>query len=224
LFDALAGSFDPRRDRLRRMVARWASLYGKWSPLYHIEIEGRSHFPRSGAYVVVANHESGLDTLLLLMLGTPARFLAEHWLFHATGAGWLMRTCRHIEVKVGDRESGHRALEEAVRALAEGSPVAIFPEGRYDEGVLNEFRPGAFVTAKRTGAAIVPVLIEGSGRAWRPGTLVVHGRHTIRLVVSRPITAEIVEAETVEELIERTRKQLEVSRHSTAPNSESESH
>jgi 1-acyl-sn-glycerol-3-phosphate acyltransferase len=203
---------DPRRDRLRRLVAAWVSLYPWTSPLYRFQLEGRDQIPRRGPYVVVANHESGLDVLILLMLATPARFLADAWMFEAPWAGWFMRLCRHIPVKVGDSESGHRALEQAARGLLDGSPIAVFPEGSYSSRGLSEFKPGAFVAAKRAGVPIVPVLIEGTGAAWAPGTVVVHGKHRIRIAVQAPIDAEEVAASSVDALIERTREKLVAAR------------
>ena len=191
---------DPRRDRLRRLVAAWVSIYPWTSPLYRFQLEGLDHLPAQGSYVLVANHESGLDVLTLLMLRTPARFLADEWMFNAPWAGWFMRLCRHIPVRAGDSESGHQALDEGIKALAGGSPIAIFPEGTYSTDVLGEFKPGAFVAAKQTAAPIVPVLLEGTGAAWAPGTVVVHGRHFIRIAVQEPITTDVVQSSSVDSL------------------------
>ena len=108
--------FDPSGNRLRILIARWVSLYARLTPLYRFTVEGISNLPTSGPYILVANHESGLDVLSLLLLGVPVRFLAETWMFKIPLAGWLFRVCRHIPVKPGDRDSGRRAL-----AAAEGA-------------------------------------------------------------------------------------------------------
>ncbi len=181
------GSREDRGDGLRRLIARWVSVYGDTTPLYRFEIEGRSNLPSEGPYVLVANHESGLDVLCLLMLRTPARFVAEDYLFAIPLAGGLFRDSEQIAVKLGDRESGHRAMAKAAEALAAGTPVAFFPEGRLSPDEMIEFKPGAFVCAQRAGVPLIPVLIEGAGQAWRPGTLVVSGRHVIRIRILAPI-------------------------------------
>jgi 1-acyl-sn-glycerol-3-phosphate acyltransferase len=181
------GSRDPRGDGLRRLIARWVSIYGETTPLYRFDVQGRSRLPTEGPYVLVANHESGLDVLCLLMLRTPARFVAEDFLFAIPLAGWLFRASEQIPVKIGDRESGRRALARAAEALDAGTPVAFFPEGRLSPDEMIAFKPGAFVCAQRAGVPIVPVLIEGAGNAWRPGTMVVRGRHVIRMHVLEPI-------------------------------------
>lgn len=173
--------------------------------MYRFTIEGIEHLPPTGPYVLVANHESGLDVLALLLLRAPLRFLAETWMFKIPLAGFLFRTCRHIPVKPGDRESGQRALAAAEEAIREGTPVAIFPEGRLCADGMGDFKPGAFVLAARTRVPLIPVLLEGTGRAWRPGTVVVHGAHEIRIAVLSPI---VVGAAPPETLADQTRRAL----------------
>lgn len=208
LFAALTRRGDPKRDRLRVLVASWVSVYARLTPLYGFHVEHRERLPAEGAYVLIANHESGLDVLSLLFLRTRARFLAEHWIFKVPLAGPMMRRCRHIPVKLGDKESGRAALEEVGRALAEGTPVAIFPEGELSPDGMAPFRAGAFVAAHRAGVPIVPLLLEGTGSAWRPGTMVVRGRHEIRIAVLPEIAAEVVARESPERLSELARSAL----------------
>lgn len=216
VFEKLTAQRDPVRARLRAFVSTWVSAYARLTPLYRFHIEGRSHLPATGSYVLIANHESGLDVLSMLTLRTPARFLAESWMFEVPLAGALFRRCRHIPVKVGDRDSGRAALEEVARALAEGSPVAIFPEGRLSPDGIAAFRPGAFVAAKRACVPIVPVLLEGAGQAWRPGTMVVEGRHEIRIAVLEPIAAAQVAEASAQALSELARERILGARRSGA--------
>jgi len=208
LYALLRGGRDPRGDGLRRFMASWVSLYGHLTPLYRFSIEGRQHLPADGAYVLVANHESGLDVLCLQMLRIPARFLAEHWLFDVPLSGPLFRRARHVPVEVGDRESGRRALMTAEEALREGTPVAVFPEGALSPDEMKPFRPGAFVLARRAGVPIVPVRIIGAGAAWRPGTLVVQGAHRVRVVVLPPVPASDLAQGDPAALAEATRQRL----------------
>ncbi len=208
VYRRLTARSDPRRDRLRVFAAAWISLYGRFTPLYDFRIEGRERLPRGAPYVLVANHESGLDALILLMLRTPARFLAEDWMFRIPLARGLFEACRHIPLRVGDRESGRRALATAAEALGAGTPVAMFPEGQLNPAGLGEFRPGAFVLARRAGVPIVPVCIEGAGRAWQPGRFVVQGRHAIRITVLEPVPAQEVARTEPDALRARVRDRL----------------
>ena len=203
---------DPLRGGFRRFLSSWVSSYALLTPLYRFDISGREKLPRSGAYVLVANHESGLDTLALLLLHTPARFLADAGLFEIPLGGWLFRAGRHIPVRRGDRsreQSGQRVVESMLAAIDEGSPIAVFPEGDLSPDGMAEFKLGAFVVAKRSGTPIYPVRINGTGRAWRPGTVVVTGRHEIGIHVLDPITSEQVAASSADELALLARKAIE---------------
>jgi len=67
---------------------------------------------------------------------------------------------------------------------------------------------------------IVPVLIEGTGAAWTPGTVVVHGKHLIRIAVLTPIDADEVADSSVEALTLRTREKLVAARELTSAENE----
>ena len=183
---ALRGS---RRDGLRRRVAKGLSLYARLSPLYDFRVEGREHLPRSGPYVLVANHESLLDPLCLFLLELPVRILASDRALRVPVVSTLFRACEHIGVDRSDPGSRKRALDTACSALEAGTPVAIFPEGQLPDtpGELATFHNGAFVAAQSCRVPIVPVVLSGTGRAWAPDTVVVTGRHEIGVRVLPPL-------------------------------------
>lgn len=204
----LTRRIDPHRDGLRKFTAAWISTYTILTPLYRFRVEGRSKLPARGAYVLVANHESGLDPLSLLLLRTPARFLISESLFRLPLARWYLGLCGHIPVKLDDPESRRRALDRAGETLDEGTPVVIFPEGELLPDGMGVFQPGAFVAAKRAGAPIVPVLLEGAGSAWRSGSFVVEGHHEIRISVLDPVSPGAFEGASVEDLSNLVRGRL----------------
>ncbi len=196
-----------RRERAGRVLAEAAtSLYARLSPLYRIRITGREKLPAAGPYVLVANHESGLDAVCLMMLRPRARFVAASWLFRTPVFGWVMRACGHVSV--GRREPSERALERTVAALQAGDNVAIFPEGAYSLGDMHAFRRGAFVAAQQAAAPLVLVRLHGTGAAWRPGTWIVEGRNDIRIEVLGVVSAEEAAASPPEALAERVRDRL----------------
>jgi 1-acyl-sn-glycerol-3-phosphate acyltransferase len=150
--------------------------------LYRLEVTGEPVPP--GGAILAANHESVLDPFLLgLVTRRPLRFVAkiELWRFHPVGAA--------IEALGGlpvDRGRGDRDAMAALGALLrEGWLVGIFPEGVVRE--TETWHRGAAKLALVTGAPLVPVLIDGSGRALARGRL---GFPRIRLVVGEPIHVE----------------------------------
>ena len=118
--------------------------------------------PEHGPALVVANHVSGLDPLLLIAASQrPLRFIIAREQYERFGLHWLMRAVGCIPL---DRvASPHRALAAARRALQRGEVVALFPQGRIHldtEGPVR-LKPGILHLAKLTGAPVYPLRIDG---------------------------------------------------------------
>ncbi len=183
------------------------SLYARWSPLYDFEVRGRNTLP-PGACVIVANHESGLDILCLFLLGSPARFLSAEWVTGIPVVGRLFAWGEHIAMDGSRAESRELAMGRIAQSLREGTPVAIFPEGRIPEPGegLADFRRGAFRAAIEGGVPVVPVVLSGTGRAWAKGAWVVEGRHRVHVEVLPTVAPAAGEAP--EALAARVRDQM----------------
>ncbi len=136
---------------------------------FRLEISGREHVPAAGPLLLVSNHVSLLDPPLVG--GAAPRelyFLAKEELFGIPLFGRLIRALNARPVKRDGSDS--RALKAALRLLAEGRALLIFPEGtRGVEGRLGEGKPGAGMLAVMSGAPVVPVYVSGSGRALPAG-------------------------------------------------------
>jgi len=138
---------------------------------WRIQGQGREHIPRSGPVLLVANHSSVIDPPLVGgMTPRPVSFLAKAELFDIPLFGGLIRRLNAHPLR---REGADpAALRIALRVLEGGGTLLVFPEGtRGPEGVLREGKAGAGMLAVLSGAAVVPVYIRGSGRAWPRGHL-----------------------------------------------------
>jgi 1-acyl-sn-glycerol-3-phosphate acyltransferase len=172
--------------------------------VYGLRYWGRGNIPKTGPVLVVSNHQSHLDPPLV---GVGCRrhmnYLARNTLMRFAPLGWLIRSLDAIPI---DREGlGLSGMKEALRRLKRGEMVLIFPEGtRSADGELAPLRPGFTALAARSGAAILPVAIEGAFRAWprwqrfpRPGTI--HIRYGVPLgpdeIAGRPERAVAAEVE-----------------------------
>lgn len=142
--------------------------------LGRVRVSGAEHLPRSGAALLVANHMSLLDPVVLLVVvhrhGRKVRFLSKQSLHDRPVVGWFLRAGRHIPV-VQDAPS-RAALQAAERALRAGELVLAYPEGRItDEGGATP-KGGVGLLALRAGVPVVPLRSRGlarrSLRAWRP--------------------------------------------------------
>jgi 1-acyl-sn-glycerol-3-phosphate acyltransferase len=180
----LTAPYDRRLLLLHRFTCFWASLYTWLNPAWRVRIEGREKIDRDTAYVMVANHQSLLDILVLFRLFVHFKWVSKIENFRVVFVGWNMSLNRYIKLRRGDRTSGENMMKECEQALAEGNSIMMFPEGtRSADGRLRDFKHGAFTLALRSKVPILPIIIEGTSRALPKRGFVLRGRHQIRVCV-----------------------------------------
>ncbi|HET9416028.1 MAG TPA: lysophospholipid acyltransferase family protein [Candidatus Limnocylindria bacterium] len=140
--------------------------------LWGARIQGVEHLPRSGPFILVANHCSNLDPLMMgwasgHQIGRVVHFMAKIEMRSWPVIGWLATQSGVYFVRRGERDRA--AQQFSLDALADGRPIAMFPEGtRSRTGHLREGKPGAALIAMRSGAPIVPAGVSGTHRIF-PG-------------------------------------------------------
>src|SRR5215467_5151639 len=160
---AVTAPFDRRLVAQHRFTCFWASLYTWLNPAWRVSIAGREHVRRGATYVMVANHQSLLDILVLFRLFVHFKWVSKAELFRIPCVGWNMHLNRYIALRRGERSSVVQMLGRCRETLAAGSSVMIFPEGtRSPDGRLRAFKPGAFVLAKDAGRPILPIVVDGT--------------------------------------------------------------
>ncbi len=194
-------AFDRRRVALHLYSCFWASFYVYANPLWRCRIAGRRKLPWSGPAVIVANHASLVDILVLYGLYRPFRWVSKESNFRVPFVGWNMTLNGHVSLKRGDRESIKRMMAQCHELLGWGSPVLIFPEGtRTMTGALQPFKDGAFRLARDTGAPLVPVAVSGTYETLPKTGLVLRHRMDARVEVLDPIDpADFPDAEALKE-------------------------
>lgn len=164
----LAAPFDRNRAVAGRFLRIVGVLIAKAYPPWRLRVEGR--WPGGGPYVVVANHQSILDILLLSHIPREMKWVAKESLFRIPWVGWMLRMSGDISVRRGDPESGGEALAAARAYLARGMSVMIFPEGtRSTKGTLLPFKSGAFRLAIEAGVPVLPVAVSGTAHGLPKG-------------------------------------------------------
>jgi 1-acyl-sn-glycerol-3-phosphate acyltransferase len=131
-----------------------------------LRTEGARHMPRSGPALVVANHQSFLDPVLVgLAVRRRLRYLARKTLFRHRALAWLMSSLGGVPVD--HHGVAKEGLRTALDLLQVGEALVLFPEGhRTETGQMQPFRPGVHLLLKRTTAPVVPVGIAGAYRAF----------------------------------------------------------
>ena len=130
-----------------------------------LRTEGNRHMPRRGPVLVVANHQSFFDPLLVgLAVRRHLRFLARQTLFRPPPLAWFLH--RVGVVPVDHRGVAKAGLRTSIDLLQAGEALLVFPEGhRTDTGQIKPFRPGVSLLLERSRAPVVPVGIAGAYRA-----------------------------------------------------------
>ncbi|MEA2655325.1 MAG: hypothetical protein QOI23_690 [Chloroflexota bacterium] len=158
-------------------------------PLMHLffrfDVQGLDSVPRTGTYVVIANHLNWLDEFALLMLlpiEPRLHFLANPTILVTRKLQWFLVRSTGGFVPVVQGRHGDPALFRHVdKALEVGGAVAIFPEGNYGpaEGELMPFKKGFAHFAIKANVPVVPVALSGTKDLWF--------RKRIRVVIGAPI-------------------------------------
>lgn len=150
------------------------------------EVHGLEHVPRTGPYLLIANHCSNLDPpfsgwAVGHRTGRVIHYMAKREIRGWPLVGWLAANSGVIFVTRGE---GDRAAQRlATATLQAGHPLALFPEGtRSRDGQLKEGKAGAALLAMRTGVPLLPVGIAGTHRIFPGRSRLPHrSRVTIRI-------------------------------------------
>jgi 1-acyl-sn-glycerol-3-phosphate acyltransferase len=139
---------------------------------FRLTAVGAGRIPREGPLLLAANHLSMLDPALIgCMVPRELDYMAKTELFRVPGFGGLIRRLNAHPVDRSGSDSA--ALRLALRLLGTGRALLVFPEGtRGAEGRLQAAQPGAGMLAVLSKAPVVPVYIQGSGRALPRGAVV----------------------------------------------------
>ncbi|GAC1543027.1 MAG: hypothetical protein NVS2B4_21620 [Ramlibacter sp.] len=154
-------------EYLLRFVAWGASRL-----VYRYRVTGEEHIPTAGAAVLVCNHVSFVDAVLLMAASPrPIRFLMDHRIFRVPVLGGLFRLARAIPVAPhgDDPQACESAFAQAVQVLREGDLLGIFPEGGITrDGALQPFKGGVMeiLEAARAEGIAAPVIPMALTNLW----------------------------------------------------------
>lgn len=160
------------------------------SAFVRVNVHGQENIP-SGACLVVANSQSPLDMFALSFLRVDLRFMVPARAFKLPVLGWMLARAGWIGLDGIDRRSQMKALEDVGKKLAEGSSVAMFPEGSMNpSGEMKKFASPAFRAARKGGVPVLPVTVHGSGEMCEGMIPYRYPKHAIEVTVHPPIPLE----------------------------------
>ena len=135
------------------------------SVMYRIKVRGLENIPESGPALLVSNHVSFMDALVIGgSVRRPVRFVMDHNIFKNPVLGFIFRTARAIPIAPAreDPQALDKAFELIDAELAEGEVVCIFPEGKLTrDGEMSEFKRGVERILERRPVPVVPMALRG---------------------------------------------------------------
>ena len=133
--------------------------------VYRLRSEGVEHIPLNGPALLVANHVSFADAVILMGASPrPIRFVMDHRIFRSPLLGFVFRHCGAIPIASAKEDPAlmEKAFAEVAAALADGQLVGIFPEGNITaDGELQPFRPGVARVLAASPVPVVPMALSG---------------------------------------------------------------
>jgi 1-acyl-sn-glycerol-3-phosphate acyltransferase len=183
----------------------WARLNAWLTPML-VRVSGRENIDPKQSYVVVSNHQSHYDVLVLYgWLGVDFKWVMKQELRKVPGLGAACEALGHIFIDRSSRNAAVATIEAAKNRITGGTSVVFFPEGtRSRDGQLGAFKKGAFRMACDLGVPILPVTILGTRTILPPETKdLFPGR--ARMIIHPPVPVDDSDDEDLTALIERVR-------------------
>lgn len=183
----------PPSDLLKGLWYRFLQMLamGACVLLFKLRVTGRHHVPPEGGGLLVANHQSYLDPVLVgVGLARRVSYVARIELFGLAPFRWLIESLDAIPIRAS--KIGLGGIRESLHRLREGRLVLIFPEGgRTPDGTLQPLRPGFCTLATRADVPVIPVGIQGAYESW-PRHHRIFRPHPIAVHFGPPIPAQAI--------------------------------
>ena len=196
-------------DRLQR----WSFVLSKLVSsvfvglFFRLRAYGITNLPKQGGALLLSNHQSFLDPLLVgCPVPRPTFYMARDTLFRNPVFRAILWTVNAFPLTRGRPD--RQAIRAAIGRLAAGELLVMFPEGtRTTDGTVGPFLPGVALLARRAAEWVVPTVIDGAFEIWPKGTpLPVIGNITV--AYCKPISKEDRRNMTDEEVLDLARRRI----------------
>jgi 1-acyl-sn-glycerol-3-phosphate acyltransferase len=183
--------FDKEREIIHWILS-WQSRILVWLlPIWKIRIEGREKGLKETPFVIISNHQSILDILLINCLRYRFKWISKIENMKLPVLGWYLRMADYIIINRGNNESKEEMMKKSFQYLKDGTSIMMFPEGtRSVDGEIGFFKRGAFQLAINAHVPILPVVLDGSGGVLPKHGLIFTTGHKIMIKVLDPVMPE----------------------------------
>jgi 1-acyl-sn-glycerol-3-phosphate acyltransferase len=189
-----------------RLIIHWILVYqgmilARIFSFRKIDIEGREKIVKGTTYVIISNHQSILDTLLLYGIRYKFKWVSKIENIKIPILGWYLKMADYIIVDRSNEESKVEMLEKSNRCLKNGISIMIFPEGTRSLNMeIGFFKRGAFQLAIQNNVSILPVIIDGTGGILPKHGLIFESGPPLKIRVLEPILPSTFETVNPDDL------------------------
>lgn len=204
--------FDPDLRLLHQFSCLWAAVYIWVNPFWSLTRKGLKNLDRKKAYVIVANHQSWADILVVFATFLHFKWVSKKAVFSVPILGWNMRMNGYVPIDRGNDVSREKCLSQCREWLARGSSVLFFPEGTrsLEAPKMLPFKIGSFRLAVESGRDVLPLVIKGSKDAIPKHSILLHRRSKMTVEALPPVSVESFQGNPsgVESLMNHVRIQM----------------
>ena len=166
------------------------------------EVEGRENIPTQGGFIILAKHQSTLETFIFQEIFPPITWVAKRELLWIPWFGWGLAMTSPIMI---NRQAGKRALDQVIeqgsKRLQQGRCVTIFPEGtRVSAGTRRKYGFGGPLLAEKTGRPVLPVA-HNAGSYWGRRSMIIKPG-VVRVAIGPLIDSKGLSAEEIRDRTE----------------------
>ena len=195
-------------DRIASYVGGviWARINSWMTPMF-VKVSGRKNIDINQSYVVIANHQSAFDIFVLYgFLNIDFKWVMKQEARKLPGIGIGCEKVGHIFIDRTDHDSAIKSLNAAKKKIVNGTSIIFFPEGfRSFDGIIRDFKKGAFKMALDLDLPILPVTIIGTKAILPNKTLdLFPGKVSMR--IHEPISIESYSDVNIDELVKKAHK------------------
>lgn len=195
--------FDRKKAIIHWLLVNQSYILVHLIPIWTIHFEGREKAVKENTYVIISNHQSLLDILIINSLRYNFRWISKIENFKVPVIGWYLKMADYIVVDRGNEESKTNMLNKSFECLNNGVSIMMFPEGtRSADNKIGFFKRGAFQLAMQAGIPILPVLLDGTGGILPKHGLIFGSGYQIKVKVLDPVLPSGFNVESPEELAE----------------------
>ena len=180
--------FDPRRRAVHAFSCWWGFHYFQINPFWKLSYEGVENIKPDKTYVLIANHQSLADILVVYGLHKRFKWISKESIYKVPFIGWNMALNQDVLLRRGDIKSIREMMDTCRDWLKKDCSIMLFPEGtRSVDGEIQPFRDGAFRLAMDCGVDVVPIVIDGTFDLLPKGSSQLIFKKQIRIKVLPPV-------------------------------------